>query len=788
VGFDQTQKSEHVLLLQERVREFDKSFYTQIFNTQTNFAKAGWELVDAYTNFVDATILEATQTFNAHLAEQDSGAIIAIGGSGRKEQTLSSDIDLIYIAQKPLTEQTTQFLTKTSLELQAIFPKRFSSLIPILDLADLSAVDGMTWNALCDYRFLQHSPLNEIIEREIKSSFDGNKRLLTLLDDKQKPTQRKLTDLTFDIKEDEGGLRSAQRALWFTHAQNLMSVRDALNLAPKYVYDAVGTLLFVRNAVRAINPKKLMIEATLLSSADFFELNQRFTPKIIEEIQSARQTLNLYAKATIAKQTANGILISPGIIFRPPNQGLSILDESQIDSERLLGTLTHAQRYKLPVGYDFALSPKLRNIVCGSEYTALFTTDGSIAPTLEYMHELGVLSSFIPGFERLHATPHPNNKQSAMGFVLDKIRAYDALGAGLHRLERNPTSQLSHRNRIVLLTTLLTEELNDAEKKQTYNHLKIDENTRAEIELLKEKSKELRTSIRKNPINQDVEKLAKNIATKELPLDLVISHIYTHSYFTQPELAEKLWELYNKIHEESNQTAMHYALQFGEEGIRIEKSVPPQFRTSRYKRDHFQALNALYKAYTNHTPEVEIIQRQELDTTYRIACQDVSGLLANISTMLYTEDQEIRGLHTFTLFEEDKPLGLALDYLTVRSKHPKDMTEKLKKAIANQKALKLEDEKLSQMLSNLTVAQITPLRDFLNHHQYTLEAKTDTKSPGAICALTQILAFQTNANIFNLTVHNPHNKPGERYTVHFETNFDTTAVQSTIQKYIPTLK
>jgi hypothetical protein len=782
--FDQTQQSEHILELQALVKAHDEELFVEVLNTQTNFSQAGWEQVRNYTAFVDQTILKATKTFQEIVEEQQLGQLITIGGTGRVEQSLSSDVDLLYIANKPIDELVKEELTKLSLELQAIFPKRLTSLIGVADLDDLSALDGITWNALCDYRFLQaqtktQSPLNEKIREQISQSYNANTRLLSILDEKSQPNPKSTQSLEFNLKEDEGGLRNAQLAIWLQTVQSPIPMQQALNTCPKYIYDAIGTLLFTRNAIKAIEPKILFEESTTLTKSRFAELHQRFGSDLISQIQHARQTIKLYAKATTAKETSHGVTIAPNIILKPPYQGIEIDSDNHVTAANILTVLTHAQKHGLPVGYSFATSPKLHALHCGSEYLSLLTTPGKLAPTLEHLLDFGLLSSIIPGFEKLQNRPNLQFTQTIAGVVLDKFKALDDIYQEDVKVPPNLGKNFTQEQKFQLAYLLLIEELPLEQRANLYNSHNISQQDQAAIGELETKSRNLRRTIRSNPINTDVEESTKILKSENTPLNLIFAHMYTHSFFAQPELTQKLWELYDKINGETSTTSIRDVLEFGEEGIKIFKAIPPQFMTSRYKDDK-NAIADLVKAYTTKKPQVTMSARNGVDTTYRIACEDYPGLLANITGALYAEEQEIRGVHTFTLFNEDEPLGLALDYITVRGKHPKDVKHKIAAAIEQKKSPEINT---NTILGQMHTYELEYLRPFLGRSQYTLIAKSDTPVSGSICALTRELATHAQANIFNLTVHNPTSTTGERYTVHFETNLQRENIERVVSNF-----
>lgn len=220
----------------------------------------GMEVCREYTALVD-DILKALFTFKSEeLKLNDSTALVAIGGYGRGELNLRSDIDLMLLYKKKLTPAIEEFTQQILYILWDTGLDLGFSIRSISECIDLAKDDLKTMTAILDLRFLLgDKELFSEFTSSIKKHTFNKTRSAKFINDKIEENRNRHDKfggsvylLEPNVKEGEGGLRDIHTALWIIKAKNgkpvepfsmgLLSEKDKTTLET-----SLNFLLWVRN-------------------------------------------------------------------------------------------------------------------------------------------------------------------------------------------------------------------------------------------------------------------------------------------------------------------------------------------------------------------------------------------------------------------------------------------------------------------------------------------------------------------------------------------------------------
>ncbi len=220
----------------------------------------GIELCTSYAGTIDTLLKTLYALKKAQLKCGASTAMVALGGYGRGELNIRSDIDLMLLYKKSITpeieELTQQLLTilwDTGLDMGF-------SIRSVSECLELAREDHKTMTALLDRRFLSgdeylYNELNTIVQREL---FD-NKGTNIFIEEKLEENRERhvrfggsIFILEPNVKEGEGGLRDMHAARWIINARGARSIKPfSLGLTSEKdraeLYEAIDFLLWVRN-------------------------------------------------------------------------------------------------------------------------------------------------------------------------------------------------------------------------------------------------------------------------------------------------------------------------------------------------------------------------------------------------------------------------------------------------------------------------------------------------------------------------------------------------------------
>jgi len=408
------------------------------------------ERADAIDAVLRALMLHAV-THYPHGALPAPMSLLALGGYGRRELCPLSDIDILFLypsdtpaeSIKPLQEHLIAEVlyplwdcglkvghyTRTIEEVFAEARSDIRTKTSLLEARYLSGSRPLAAHFAEDYRryFTTEAPLNYISQR--------------LTDQTERRT--KAGDTPFlqepDIKNGVGGLRDYQNTLWMARVKlGITEIAELVGLGYLRGEDAAAFeraydfLLRVRNGLHFMltHPSDLMdlaIQPALAASLGYPQQNdlERVEVFMRDYYQRAHTilrlstlvedrlalTLNSAATGTAKSRRGNKAPID-GFVPRGDKLTAKSPDVFDTDPVRLIRVFRHCQ--SLGCAPDLALAELIRSRLslidearlrenrdaCES-FRAILSEVGNVYPTLDLMHELGVLGAFIPEFGKL---------------------------------------------------------------------------------------------------------------------------------------------------------------------------------------------------------------------------------------------------------------------------------------------------------------------------------------------------------------------------------------------------
>jgi len=230
--------------------------------------KKGAPVCAAYTFLVD-DILKALYTSKSEAnSVVDKTALVALGGYGRAELNIRSDIDLMLLYDKKLTPAIEQFTQEMLYVLWDTGLDLGFSIRSVSECVELAKDDLKTMTALLDLRFIigdEH--LFGRLKTNVKKNLFNKGRTPGFINDKIEETRQRhkrfggsVYILEPNVKEGEGGLRDLHTAKWVLKAKHTVADPRTLGLISEPDYDALTEsldfILWVRNELHYESDRK----------------------------------------------------------------------------------------------------------------------------------------------------------------------------------------------------------------------------------------------------------------------------------------------------------------------------------------------------------------------------------------------------------------------------------------------------------------------------------------------------------------------------------------------------
>lgn len=188
----------------------------------------GMEITHAYTAFMDDLLRALFHSLSAEFGTGSDTALVALGGYGRGELNIRSDIDLMHLYPRRITPRIEELTQKMLYVLWDAGLDVGFSIRSVNECIDLAMVDLKTKTSLLDARYLtgDEGLFAKLIDMVDKRLFSG-KELRRFIDEKLEEKRLRHEKyggsvylLEPNVKEGEGGLRDLHAASWIVRAKN----------------------------------------------------------------------------------------------------------------------------------------------------------------------------------------------------------------------------------------------------------------------------------------------------------------------------------------------------------------------------------------------------------------------------------------------------------------------------------------------------------------------------------------------------------------------------------------
>jgi len=411
---------------------------------------SGLEVVGLHTELVDALICQLFQLADASVAasarERTAGcAVVALGGYGRRELNPGSDVDVMFLYRRQMDEYVSAVLHHV---LYVLWDLGFSvghSCRSLADAQRMMDTDLTARTAMLEARLLAGYPavFDDLRER-VWRGLQGRRVQQYIAEklDEQERRHRKFGGSVYlqepNVKEGPGGLRDFHVALWIARARHrLATLADLSNLGlltPVEIgqcVQALDFLLRVRSELHYLQGGKhdvlnLAIQVPVAANLGFCDDSKHGVERFMRQyylragglhqlstriIERCAERPGSHVEAMMKRLRARDI----GDDFVELNRQIHILPAQRecfrADPVRLLKIFWYRQE----MGYDLSGEAKeairshldlidddfRRSNRALGFFLAILRAPGGVAETLRQMHQLGVLTAYIPEFARI---------------------------------------------------------------------------------------------------------------------------------------------------------------------------------------------------------------------------------------------------------------------------------------------------------------------------------------------------------------------------------------------------
>jgi len=437
----------HTLL--PRVKQFIQQERSQIEAAHRDGA-GGLEVVALHTDLVDAVISQlfrlAEELLLRDLRDHTDGcAIVALGGYGRRELNPGSDVDVMFLYPRRADEYVTTVLHHVLYFLWDLGFTVGHSCRSQGDALRMMDADIIAFTSMLEARFLAgNSGVFAEFQGRMWRNLHGRRVQQYIADklEEQDRRHQKFGGSVYlqepNVKEGPGGLRDFHVAIWIARARHRLAEITGLSslnlLTPVEVAQCVQDLDFllrVRNELHYLQGGKhdvlsLQIQVPVADNLGYHDGPKYGVEQFMQQYYRRAGGLHLLSRrvtdrcverpgsqveAVMKKLRARDI----GDDFVELNRQIHILPAQQNcfrdDPVRLLKIFWYRQE----MGYELSLDAKeairshldliddpfRRSNRALGFFLAILRAPRGVAATLRQMHQLGVLTAYIPEFARI---------------------------------------------------------------------------------------------------------------------------------------------------------------------------------------------------------------------------------------------------------------------------------------------------------------------------------------------------------------------------------------------------
>ncbi|CAN2050606.1 (Protein-PII) uridylyltransferase / (Protein-PII)-UMP uridylyl-removing enzyme [Candidatus Magnetomoraceae bacterium gMMP-1] len=365
--------------------------------------------------------------------------IIALGGYGREEQCIHSDVDILFLFKYSIPAEAEELIREIIYPLWDIGLDIGYATRSFKECLSLAGEDFEVLTSVMDARFISgvyflYSELIETLRKKI--ILKKSNKIITWLIDSNKARHIRFGDSTYllepNLKESQGGLRDYHTMLWLARIKfNLKTPRDLeysgylLESEFKALVNALAFIWKVRNHLHYFNNRKcdqlyfnyqIKLADTLeFKSTDGQEAVEKFLSKLHAEMQCIKnQHLMFLSEFSVAKKSfhlkkklspntrVNGLeckrgmlnFVSSETVITSPDLLIKIFKESarlkislSSESKRIIKDFLYL------IDEDFRKSNSIIKI-----FESIMLTSVPTFNVLRAMLNTGFLTAFIPEF------------------------------------------------------------------------------------------------------------------------------------------------------------------------------------------------------------------------------------------------------------------------------------------------------------------------------------------------------------------------------------------------------
>ena len=405
--------------------------------TTKSFHEDNTALIDQY--FQDSI---QENLIGKNLAQQGTSfTFVAIGGYGRRELCLHSDIDILLLFKKKVPPQADSFLQEMLFPLWDLGFDLGHSTRTIKDCLDIAKKDREVMTSLLDARFIsgEYTLYLELIEKLYRKVVSKKNRALhQWLIEQNKKRLDDFGDSSYllepDLKEGIGGLRDYHHMLWLAkascgprethehvfrarlsyqeyqelrqHVNFLLDIRNHLHLLSHrrndrltFAYqEEIASRLGLRDhkTSLAVEQFNSLVHATMasLKSLSYYFIADLFPQK--KNVRKIKQIDDIPRGLSVEREELN--FISTGAILKKPSLLMTIFELSAFLGYPLsLGARRQIREHSFLVDESFRES---KTII--ASFLKILGESNYTFETLSVMADSGFLGIFIPEFAMIH--------------------------------------------------------------------------------------------------------------------------------------------------------------------------------------------------------------------------------------------------------------------------------------------------------------------------------------------------------------------------------------------------
>jgi [protein-PII] uridylyltransferase len=387
-------------------------------------------------------------------------SFVALGGYGRRELCLHSDIDILLLFRNKVPPQANGFVQEMLFPLWDIGFDLGHSTRTIRDCLDIAKKDPEVMTSLLDTRFIsgEYTLYLELIEKMYRKVISKKTRALyQWLQGQNKKRLEAFGDSSYllepDLKEGIGGLRDYHHMLWLAkisfgprethdhvfrarlsyqeyqevrqHVNFLLEIRNHLHLLSRRRNDRltfdyqeeIASRLGLRDhkTSLAVEQFNSLVHATMasLKSLSYYFIEDLFPKE--RKVRKTRQMRNIPQGITVEGEELS--FTSSGTIRKKPSLLMTIFELSAVFGSPLsLGARRQVREHSFLIDDSFRKSKKIID-----SFIKIATQSNYTFETLSVMADIGFLDCFIPEFGHIHARV--------------EIDSYHIYPVGLHSLQ-----------------------------------------------------------------------------------------------------------------------------------------------------------------------------------------------------------------------------------------------------------------------------------------------------------------------------------------------------------------